>query len=198
MERILDWNSIEVIQPVQPKVQDRLQEIEYGVRPPKIKSNNGHQSQTNKYLSKWEIRKMPFVKQVIWYKNSPRNLGSKKERFDDIFEKGREKGTNESRTVGTTFYEIPKQWYLRHAKVDYTPKLTTGKCVENIQNKSWGCSQSHQRAPDVKIVKVFAARLAHCWVFIIWEWGQIGSIHMLIATIKHLGKRKNTILDLQL
>ena len=62
---------------------------------------------------------MPFVKQVIWYKNSPRNLGSKKERFDDIFEKGREKGTNESRTVGTTFYEIPKQWYLRHAKVDY-------------------------------------------------------------------------------
>ena len=102
---------------------------------------------------------MPFIKQVIWYKNSPRNLRSKKERFDDIFVKGREKGTKESWTVGTTFYEIPKQWYLRHAKVDYISKLTTGKCVENIQNKSPGCSQPHQQDPDVKIVKVFAARM---------------------------------------
>ena len=40
--------------------------------------------------------------------------------------------------------------------------------------------------PDVKIVTVFAGRLVDIWVFIIWEWGQIGSIHMLIATIKLL------------
>ena len=129
---------------------------------------------------------MPFIKQVIWYKNSPRNLRSKKERFDDIFVKGREKGTKDFWTVGTTFYEIPKQWYLRHVKVDYISKLTTGKCAENIQNKNPGCSRPRQHTPDVKIVTVFAGRLVDIWVFIIWEWGQIGSIHMLIATIKLL------------
>ena len=62
----------------------------------------------------------------------------KEETFDDIFVKGREKGTKDFWTVGRTFYEIPKQWYLRHVKVDYISKLTTGKCVENIQNKNPG------------------------------------------------------------
>ena len=115
--------------------------------------------------------------------------GIKEETFDDIFVKGREKGTKDFWTVGTTFYEIPKQWYLRHVKVDYISKLTGRKCAENSQNENPGYSWCRQQqTPDAKIVKVFAGRLVDIWVFIIWEWGQIGSIHMLIATIKLWGK----------